>query len=724
MKKVVCLLLTMILLITVIPPLTVSADSTYTKKVVSILYDDSGSMNQDGNTAWAYANYAMQYFCGALNEGDQLFITYMSDYTHTEIPAGFDSDRQSAINSIQNHVASSSTPYDAIEYATKAFNKVSDYDANTQFWLVIITDGNFSEGIFDISKAQLDSKLHEISAETMPNGSNPVIEFFAIGQNVTLPDEDADNNIFVAHAKTENEIVGELSDIADKVSGRYRTTVTQIDDHTIEFSSDIPLINISLVLQGASADISGVWVDNHLLEVTSLYKLGEPKGDDSWNRDGVEKLKCTLAMINNGGENIPAGTYRIEFSDSLSANDIDVLLEPALELKLSLFKEDTLISDPSALYSGDTINIVCDIYEMGTQNEIDPKYISSDSIKLIEATSDSQTATSDSFMLDGYTLSFCETKVFASLQMNGVAPITASLVFTPREPAVFGIEVVSGGDITIAKPDLPKNERGVLFVLTVNGVPATPEEAVGHKFTAESKLKIEIEQLDDGSYLVVPKSTWPIIFNPKGKILITGTIDGQHSTDAFVEITAGSFWVYFINTLYWFVPLLVILWLLSVKHFMPCTIKCECVEFDRNDRLSDKYMSSRSIDARTDFFGSPIARIKPRVLMYVLRESVDSFTGIQFKAGGSSKVIWPWLIFRRGKTVEVLGTSLSEKLVSFGGANRLSEDDYETEYIRLKDSEPRSQNVSFNETLTNRTMFVMLSNEDRTMYVFTVSYKK
>ena len=53
-----------------------AAESLYIRKIVSIVYDDSGSMTVGGK--WAYANYAMQSFCGMLNSEDQLFITYMS----------------------------------------------------------------------------------------------------------------------------------------------------------------------------------------------------------------------------------------------------------------------------------------------------------------------------------------------------------------------------------------------------------------------------------------------------------------------------------------------------------------------------------------------------------------------------------------------------------------------------------------------------------------------
>ena len=53
----------------------VFAESLYVRKIVSVVYDDSASM---GGQDWAYANYAMQTFCGMMNSEDQLFITYMS----------------------------------------------------------------------------------------------------------------------------------------------------------------------------------------------------------------------------------------------------------------------------------------------------------------------------------------------------------------------------------------------------------------------------------------------------------------------------------------------------------------------------------------------------------------------------------------------------------------------------------------------------------------------
>ena len=75
MKKIISVIfiLTIILNMALGLSLSASAESLYIRKIVSVVYDDSGSMEGD---KWANANYAMQTFCGMLNSEDQLYITY------------------------------------------------------------------------------------------------------------------------------------------------------------------------------------------------------------------------------------------------------------------------------------------------------------------------------------------------------------------------------------------------------------------------------------------------------------------------------------------------------------------------------------------------------------------------------------------------------------------------------------------------------------------------
>ena len=89
----------------------VFAESLYVRKIVSVVYDDSASM---GGQNWAYANYAMQTFCGMMNSEDQLFITYMSGVLYNPLYKPYSADLssggiQGSVDSIRSHQDSGST---------------------------------------------------------------------------------------------------------------------------------------------------------------------------------------------------------------------------------------------------------------------------------------------------------------------------------------------------------------------------------------------------------------------------------------------------------------------------------------------------------------------------------------------------------------------------------------------------------------------------------------
>lgn len=177
MKRVLSALLALVLISSVLlcAPITVSAESLYIRKIVSVVYDDSGSMDGD---KWAYANYAMQSFCGMLNSDDQLFITYMS---HSQQSTNYNPEKidlsaggiQGSVDSIRKHTDSGSTPYTAVDTAYNKLKSVKDSNPNTQYWLVVITDGAFNEHDSmsnNEKKNVLNSNFKKYAEEVMPNG--------------------------------------------------------------------------------------------------------------------------------------------------------------------------------------------------------------------------------------------------------------------------------------------------------------------------------------------------------------------------------------------------------------------------------------------------------------------------------------------------------------------------------------------------------------------------
>ena len=96
-----------------------SSNSLSPKKVVAILYDDSGSMRVDQHKnykdKWFYANYAFQIFTGLFNSDDEILLTFMSKPNQVIKSNGsgllkdFSADRQKTVDAIRKYRGSGKT---------------------------------------------------------------------------------------------------------------------------------------------------------------------------------------------------------------------------------------------------------------------------------------------------------------------------------------------------------------------------------------------------------------------------------------------------------------------------------------------------------------------------------------------------------------------------------------------------------------------------------------
>ena len=266
MRRLMARLLTLaVLLVTLtgIYSVTANAESLYIRKIVSVVYDDSGSMTSEDK--WAYANYAMQTFCGMLNSEDRLYVTYMKsaknpDYEPEKIDLSA-SGIQNSIESIRNHSDTSSTPYQAVEIAFNKLKAVQDPNANTQYWLIILTDGTFDRDSYISNPDKPDELIDYFDGyvnEVMPNGTNPQITYFAIGGSALKVPAQEDKGLYTYSCTGAADIISTMSDIADRVSGRTRldkSDMKLLDEKTVQISSAIPLLNIAVLSQETDSKI-------------------------------------------------------------------------------------------------------------------------------------------------------------------------------------------------------------------------------------------------------------------------------------------------------------------------------------------------------------------------------------------------------------------------------------------------------------------------------------
>ncbi len=489
MKKIFAMLLVLTLILTAVICMSigVSAESMYIRKIVSVVYDDSSSMDEE----WAYANYAMQAFCGMLNSEDQLYITYMSraeknsNYQPEKINLSAASI-QGSVDTIRKHSSSGSTPYDAVRIAYDKLASVKDDNPNTQYWLVVLTDGWFNEHYgwkIEDAKKDLDDRFTAYAQSVMPNGTNPQISFFHMGTDVVHPTQNEEKGIFVFGAENEGEITGVMSDIADKISGRTRLAkgdIKQKDSKTISVSSAMPLTNIVVFAQQSEAKIEKAICNNETdIPVSRQAALSFGLYDD---------LAAGAFMLGDAKSNIGSGNYEITFTEDVTLDNIVVLFEPALEMRTVITVNGKEIEDLDELdeaSEGDVISISCKIYEMGTENEIAPSLMPKGTtfeIVIKEDGAEAVKTNKSDMTLSDYTLKNVETVLNASVAIEGFNPIDFSKKFTPK-PYVPTITMVSAfggvGARSIKLDNLAANkDMTICFTLLSDGVAITDKAAV------------------------------------------------------------------------------------------------------------------------------------------------------------------------------------------------------------------------------------------------------
>ena len=490
MKRILSLLLALVMVLPVAVGLILpaSAESMYIRKIVSVVYDDSGSMS---GSKWAYANYAMQTFCGMLNSEDQLFITYMS---HTQYSSNYDPAKmdlsaagiQGSVDSIRGHRDSGSTPYGAVKIAYDKLKSVQDSNPNTQYWLVVITDGAFDEcGGMTVSSAKryLNQEFQQYVSGVMPNGTNPQVTFMGIG-GVVMPDEDAQKGIYTFNADTAGDIVDTMSAMADRISGRTRlktADIKKVSGNTVEISSAIPLLNIAVLVQGTQATITSANYGNEVqIPVTRNVSLHYPNYRD---------LVGGAFLLGDSQKVIGSGTYRITFDRDVDLSDLVILYEPALEMRMTITvngKEITDYSELDQVTEGDTVSVSCKIYEMGTNNEISPNLLPPGTDFEISVSEDGTVvdkATGEKMELKDYVLKQKDTQIKASVRIDGFNPIDFVVRFTPQKyvpKVVYTIVPSFEGNVKSVKLDNIASNKDLVISFTVcaDGVPMTDAKAV------------------------------------------------------------------------------------------------------------------------------------------------------------------------------------------------------------------------------------------------------
>ena len=485
------------------------------KKIISVVYDDSGSMS---GARWSYTDYAMQALIALLNEQDELYITFMSDpYNSVQMDT---SDLSGSIKMIHDWTNSGGTPGEALDTARKKIGSINESDTTAQFWLVIMTDGAIS------MPSNLQDKLNSYKNNTMSNGTPLNTVYLGMGE-AAKANEDTANHLHTYEADSDTEIISTLQDIAGLVSGRLSPDKTsQKDSKTILVSSKLPLYSLSILSQKSNAKVVSAKTSEEDLNIQRNLSLDATNLPNGVRIDSLYGNAAVINKQNSKGELqvIPAGTYTVTFSSDIDINNMTIQVEPAIALKAEISRNGVVIDDTSKLANGDKVDIKIIPVVPGTDDVIAdsdlPKQISWNIEYEVDGTIVDQGAGTS---LTGVKLVHGNNIVRGIVNIPGYAPFISEVYFSiPEITYHFGIKKSQPSNLSYDRSDMGNlqldDTNTIKFQLTNDGKPLNKEEqkSIGVQLQIDDisvasvkegfvKVNCKLEQNDDGSYSLVPE---------------------------------------------------------------------------------------------------------------------------------------------------------------------------------------------------------------------------
>ncbi|MCB4844815.1 VWA domain-containing protein [Bacillus tropicus] len=377
MKIRICATFMLFLFIWLHPFWTFAKGEEAKERVVSLVYDDSGSMRN--NDRWKYANYALQSLVALLDEKDTFSYVPMSKPNDPLNISLTKDKRQTEIEGIGAWKTYLNTPFSAVETAMQSIKKEADIDGKREFWLIVLTDGAFNDLEKDKvgGKEQITQKLAQFKKDMDAKkiSLHPILITMEedLGQQekaqlntfkeiwkkelngVTMPSSGEDGIV-----KSVNQVAALVAN-RDPFSSVESIVKTKVVGKKVEITTPFPLKRMTLVRQSPSLPDYQVTQISKPLQLQSSFSIHAP---------GEAKLFGNIVHISTENEEvIKPGTYTIEVDRDIEKEGLQVLVEPALNYTVSTYdKEDKDRKNVEEMYEDVTAVIEAKPTELPVQS--------------------------------------------------------------------------------------------------------------------------------------------------------------------------------------------------------------------------------------------------------------------------------------------------------------------------------------------------------------------
>ena len=348
MKRYISMILAVLLILCAVTaiPKVYAAGKNNESRAIAIVFDNSGSMYEEGNMAWCRATYAMEVFASMLNAGDVLQIYPMwpitvGDKTYTmEAPFQItDAAQASTIRDIFTENASG-TPIESIDCAASGLTGVQ---ADKKYMIVLTDGGTFSKNSSGLSKSrtkkELDKRVEQYA------GAGMSVMYLGIGSDACMPDSPESEWFVKKQAVNTADVLSTLTFMCNQIFGRDTLPKSRISGNSIEF--DISMSKLIVFVQGeniADVKLTGNAVGAMVSSQQTMYST---KGAGDYKSIPDTSLQGMMVTYTD----CAAGTYNIEYTGT--ASSVEVYYEPDADLDFVFTDAAGNTVDPNALYEGD-----------------------------------------------------------------------------------------------------------------------------------------------------------------------------------------------------------------------------------------------------------------------------------------------------------------------------------------------------------------------------------
>ncbi len=488
-------------------PLISHATENLPSRVINVVYDDSGSMINNGKLVdtWCQAKYSMEVFAAMLGNNDTMNVYVMSDYDGGAMSAPprltlkGSSGAETNVNQVHSMLtAAGNTPFNAVR---KAYDDLTRMQGDEK-WLVILTDGAFEDGAFTNQQVEeyLGQKAQDIN-----------VMFLSMGADGAVIKSDDSKNIFFEKAQTNDQILNKITQICTRI---FNSNKLEVDVNSGEFSFDIPMSEFVVFAQGDNVNISGI-TDSGGNKISYDKTPVKVKYSDRPSSRGYadfivdDKLNGSLATFS--GDFSP-GVYKV---DAGSAKTVEVYYKPNVEIMMYLVgQEGQEVPYTDGVRAGD-YTVKFGFVKAGTNEPVaesrllgNIEYAASIDYNNGQQVQDCSNGSKVTIQEGKYHIDAAA----SYLKYNSVATHIDFDVFRDKE---LQVEQISAPEYTITKEGIENAGEPMVFKATLEGqeIPASewanfelPTINVSSGIFKDNRIEFQVEKGDSpGVFNVYPK---------------------------------------------------------------------------------------------------------------------------------------------------------------------------------------------------------------------------